>query len=334
MPANKNQIRRMQVLLKMMRKSAYPNHTSFIREMQKEDIAFKGISSKTLQRDIADLRDEYGAPVKYDAVRQGYYLEDTDWYNADLMVEPFDMKAFLLGERVTDGILPAPLRSAMNKAVNALVMKNENGMAEGAELENFQILCSKYLPQVDPDIFLLCYNAWEEHKRVRLTYNSAQKKHSLKLFEPHILAWQEGRWYLKGKLLKDNDTSFVDDPPVRVLALHRIESAELLNSRFDPAPEILQSLKLRGLFDFTTLPDVEVEIFAPFDLLLYEKYENTPGAVKERKADSVVLHLHNLNEYEAAQLVLKTCGNAKIYNPPELKEYVRQIARKLLSNLE
>lgn len=334
MPANKNQIRRMQILLKMMRKNSYPNHSSFVKEMQREDPSFKGISAKTLQRDIADLRDEYGAPVQYDPSRQGYYLEDTDWYNGDLMIEPFDMKAFLLGERVTDGILPAPLRSAMNKAVNALVMKNENGMAEGVELETFQILCSQYLPQVDPDIFLLCYNAWEEHKRVRLTYNSARKNHSLKLFEPHIFAWHEGRWYLKGKLLKDDDISLADDPPVRVLALHRIEKAEILNSRFDPAPEILQTLKKGGLFDFTKLPDVEVEIFAPFDQLMYEKYANTPGAVKERKTDSVVLHLQDLNKYEAAQLVLKTCGNAKIYTPPELKEYVRQIARKLLDNLD
>ena len=67
MPANKNQIRRIQTILKMMRQNRYPNYTTFIKEMQAQDIAgtYK-LSSKTFQRDIADLRDEYGAPVHYD----------------------------------------------------------------------------------------------------------------------------------------------------------------------------------------------------------------------------------------------------------------------------
>ena len=34
MPANKNQIRRIQTILKMMRQNRYPNYTSFIKEMK------------------------------------------------------------------------------------------------------------------------------------------------------------------------------------------------------------------------------------------------------------------------------------------------------------
>ena len=97
MPANKNQIRRIQTILKMMRQNRYPNYTSFVQEMKMQDIAgaYK-LSSKTFQRDIADLRDEYDAPVHYDASRKGFYLSNVDWYNEDLMIEPFEMKADLL----------------------------------------------------------------------------------------------------------------------------------------------------------------------------------------------------------------------------------------------
>ena len=77
MPANKNQIRRIQTLLKMMRQNRYPNYTSFIREMKNQDIAgIYNISAKTFQRDVADLRDEYGAPIHYDASRKGFYLSN------------------------------------------------------------------------------------------------------------------------------------------------------------------------------------------------------------------------------------------------------------------
>lgn len=37
MPANKNQIRRIQTILKMMRQNRYPNFTSFIKEMKNQD---------------------------------------------------------------------------------------------------------------------------------------------------------------------------------------------------------------------------------------------------------------------------------------------------------
>ena len=334
MPANKNQIRRIQTILKMMRQNRYPNYTSFIKEMQEQDIAgaYK-LSSKTFQRDIADLRDEYGAPVHYDTSRKGFYLANTDWYNEDLMVEPFEMKAALLGERVASGILPEPLRSEMNKAVSALLMKNENGMAEHAELECFQVLCPEHLPRVKPDIFLTCYNAWEQRKYLLLRYRSSKGNTSEKLFEPHVFAWNGGSWYLKGRLLRNGEERF-DDPPVQVLALHRVEEACMREGTFFPAPEILKNVKEEGLFDFRKLPDVEVEFFPPFAQGMYEKYEHTPGAVRKHTEESVLLHLQDLTEYEAVQLVLSACGNAKVHAPAELKRHIRSIAEKILDNLK
>ena len=333
MPANKNQIRRIQTIIKMLRQNRYPNFTSFVKEMEKQDLAgaYK-LSSKTFQRDIKDLRDEYGAPVYYDASRKGFYLSNIDWYNEELMVEPFEMKAALLGERVACEILPEPLRSEMNKAVSALLMKNENGMAEHAELECFQVLCPEHLPKVDANIFLTCYNAWEQRKYLLVKYKSSKGHISEKVFEPHVFAWNGGCWYLKGKVIKNNDT-YLDDGCIQVLALHRIEAAEIKEGNFIPAPEILKSIKNEGLFDFEKLPTVEVEFFPPFDNVMYEKYQNTPGAIKERKEDSVLIHLDNLTEYEAAQLILSTCGNAKVHSPSELKLYMRRIANKILDYL-
>ena len=334
MPANKNQIRRMQTILKMMRQNRYPNFTSFCREMEKQDLggAYK-LSSKTFQRDIAELREEYGAPVYYDSSRKGFYLSDIDWYNEELMIEPFEMKAALLSERVASGILPEPLRGEMNKAISALLMKNENGLPEQTELECFQVLCPENLPQPDPQIFLTCYNAWEQRKYLLLKYCSSQGNLSVKLFEPHVFAWNGGCWYMKGKLLRNNDKRYVE-PKIQVLALHRVTEAEMKEGHFFPAPEILKNIKEAGLFDFRKLPEVEVEIFSPFSQPIYEKYFHIPGAVVEHKDDSVTLLLHDLTEYEAAQLVLNTCGNAKVRKPEELKTYIRRIANKILDNLQ
>ena len=331
MPTNKNQMRRIQTLLKMMRQNRYPNYTSFMREMRDQDIAgaYK-LSSKTFSRDIAELREEYGAPIHYDSCRKGFYLSDTEWCSEELLIEPFEMKAALLGERAVSGLFPEPMRSEIERAVSTLLMKNESGMAEGAELENFQVISPENLPKIDPDIFLAAYNAWEQHKKLLLVYRSSKNHVSEKLFEPHVFAWNGGCWYLKGKVRKEDGVS-CSAPKIRVLALHRIEKAEIVDSGFDSEPSILASVKKAGLFDFAEYPEVDVEVFRPFDKVIAERY---PKKIVERGKDSVRIKLKVGNEYEAAQLILGVCGNAKVYAPQELKVFLRRIANRILDNLK
>lgn len=329
MPANKNQIRRIQTILKMMRQNRYPNFTSFIKEMKNQDAAGAyELSSKTFSRDIADLRDEYGAPVHYDASRKGFYLTNTEWYNEDLMVEPFEMKAALLGERVADGIFPEPMRGEISKAISALLMKNESGMAEGVELENFQVLCPENLPKVQPEIFLAAYNAWEQRKYLKLVYRSAKNHVSEKLFEPHIFAWNGGCWYLKGKLLQDDDKGY-EPPKIQVLALHRIEQAEILDGQFWPEPAILKGVKESGLFDFDKIPKIELEILRPFDQSFASGFA---GKITERGDGFIRVVLEDIPKYEALQIIFSTWGNVRVLSPDELKNKVCRIAQKLMDN--
>lgn len=322
MPANKNQIRRMQTVLKMMRQGRYPNFTSFMKEMRAQDVAgaFK-LSSKTFSRDIADLRDEYGAPIHYDSCRKGFFLSDPEWYNEDMMVEPFEMKAALLGEKVAQRLFPEPMRGEIEKAVSSLLMKNESGMADGVDMDSLQILCPKGLPQISPDIFLTAYNAWEQRKRLDLVYRSSKDHVSKKRFEPHVFAWNGGNWYLKGKVLREDGVK-CDEPKIRVLALHRIESAEMLESDFWPEPAIAEAVKRSGLFDFQEYPEVDIEFFPPFAKPMAECY---PDKVISRTGESVRLKLKVAGEYEAVQLVLRACGKAKVYAPERLRLYLRRI---------
>jgi len=329
MPANKNQIRRIQTILKMMRQCRYPNFTSFMKEMRNQDPAGAyELSSKTFSRDIADLRDEYGAPVHYDASRKGFYLTNTEWYNEDLMVEPFEMKAALLGERVADGIFPEPLKGEISKAISALLMKNETGMAEGVELENFQVLCPENLPKVRPEIFLTAYNAWEQRKYLKLIYRSAKNHVSEKLFEPHIFAWNGGCWYLKGRLQMDDEIRY-DPPKLQVLALHRIEQAEIRKGQFWPEPSILKGVKESGLFDFDKIPEVELEILHPFDQVMAAGFAEK---ITERGDGFIRVLLKDIPRYEAMQIILSTWGNVRVLAPDTLRERTCKIANKLLRN--
>lgn len=331
MPANKNQIRRMQTIIRMLRSGSYPNYTKFVHEMRRQDIAgaFE-VSGKTFSRDIAELRDEYGAPIRYDSCRKGFYLTNPEWYSEELMLEPFEMKAALLGERVASGIFPEPMRGEVSRAISALLTRNDDlGMAEGVELDTFQVLNPPGLPRIAPDVFLAAYNAWEQHRKLRLVYRSSKNRVSEKVFEPHVFAWNGGCWYLKGKLTRDDEKRY-DDPKIQVLALHRIEKAEILKNDFPTDPAILKGVRESGLFDFGGYPEVDIEFFAPFAKPMEERY---PGRVAARTARSVRIKTTVNNEYEAVQLVLGVCGYAKVYAPERLRTRLRRIAERIRQNL-
>ena len=331
MPANKNKIRRMQTLIKMMRQNRYPNFTSFMKEMRDQDAAGAyNLSSKTFSRDIADLREEYNAPIHYDSCRKGFYLTDTEWFDEDMMIEPFEMRAAILGEKVAKELFPEPMRGEIEKAVSSLLMRNESGMAEGVDIESFQVLCPEGLPKIDPDVFLAAYDAWEQRKKLKLVYRSSKNHVSEKLFEPHVFAWNGGCWYLKGKVLREDGVK-CEGMKIRVLALHRVEKAEIIDSEFYPEPAILEGIKADGLFDFEKYPEVDIEFFAPFAKVIAERY---PNAVTESSEKSVRVKLSGLVEYEVLQLIFGARGNVRVHSPHELKVYLRRIADRILDNLK
>ena len=331
MPVNRNKIRRFQTLLSMMRRSLLTNYTTFLKEMCRQDsLGEYKLSHRTFLRDIKELQEGYHAPIEFDQVQHGYFLQNPEWYNEELMVEPFEMRSALLGERVASSILPDPMRGEITRAINALLMKNESGMAEGVELDTFQIFCPENMPRVRPDIFLTAYSAWEEHRYLRLTYRSAKNRVSEKLFEPHIFAWLAGCWYLKGRLLRDDETHY-DPPMVQVLALHRIGRIELPGGTFDPAPAILKTVKESGLFDFEKIPEVRLEIRGPFAVSLADNFADK---IIERGEGYIRILLKNIPEYEALQIIFSTRGNVRVLAPDPLRETVRAAARKLLENLD
>jgi len=144
MPVNRNKIRRFQTLLSMMRRSLLTNYTTFLKEMCRQDsLGEYKLSHRTFLRDIKELQEGYHAPIEFDQVQHGYFLRNPEWYNEELMVEPFEMRSALLGERVASSILPDPMRGEITRAISALLMKNESGMAEGVELDTFRY-CPKF----------------------------------------------------------------------------------------------------------------------------------------------------------------------------------------------
>ena len=332
MPINKNQWLRLQMILGVMRRGKFINSNSF-NELAADSMEFDGVSARTFARDIQALKD-IGAPIEYNPRKKGFYLTDLDWTNEDIPTVPGDFKLLLLSERVSRTFMPPQLRSELSNAVNALFMKQEGGLPEGMELENFQILSPEFLPQIDPEVFLEVYQAWENKHYLKIYYTSSKGHNSVKLVEPHILAWNAGIWYIKA--LVANEDGVPCDPPldVRVFALHRIEKAEKKESHFTPDDEDVKRIKKSSLFDFAALEEVEIEFFQPYVKQMKERFFSRPECIIAHDENSVTVRLKNITEYAAMQLVFPAMGNVRIIKPATLRESLRKVAQNIFDNMK
>lgn len=332
MPINKSALVRMSVIIEMMRKNQFPNYTRFMEEMRQRDPAgtCKKLSQKTFLRDIRDLKKDFGAPIDYDASERGFFLRDNEWCCESLMVEPFEMKGIVLGQRAAEALMPETIRAEFDKAVRSLLTRIPAGLHDNADLEMMQIINPLQLP-LSAEVFSAVFKGWERRHKLQLTYCSSRGTRREMEFEPHVLAWQSGMWYLKGKA---HDTAQSAGETFRgsVLAVHRISEARMLPVSFERDPQILESVKNGQLFDFARYPDVRLQFPADLALRVRERFSNPASPIEEAADGSLLVTLHNLTEYQVAELAVWAWGSLKVLAPDALRQEIIDFANILLKN--
>ena len=331
MPVSKNQWLRLQLILGVMRRGKYINSNTFNQENTK-NLNCNAVSAKTFNRDIRALK-EIGAPIEYDARKKGFFLTDPDWTNEDMPTVPGDFKLLLLSEKVSRTFMPPQLRGELSNAVNALLMKQNSGIPEGMELENFQIFDPEFVPQVDPEVFLEVYLAWENKNYLKITYTSSKKHNSVKLIEPHILAWHSGIWYIKGLVVNDDGTACEPPFPIRVFALHRVKKAEKTAGSFTLDDEEIKRFKQDALFNFEKLAEVEIEFFQPYVKQIQERFFSRPESIIAQNDDSITIRLKNIHEHTALQLIFLAMGCVRVIKPASLQNSLRNVAQRIFDNM-
>ena len=82
MPVNKKQLLRFIRIIALLKADKYPNCASFSKMLRKIDINENlniACTPKTIYRDIKALKNDFHAPIEFDASRNGYFLSDTTW---------------------------------------------------------------------------------------------------------------------------------------------------------------------------------------------------------------------------------------------------------------
>lgn len=329
MSNNKQSNLRLVCLASMLKTGRYPNFPRFLEEMRKcantEDFA---INHKTFQRDLECLQEEYGAPVAYDYKHRGFRLTNPKWcFNAN-QLHTSERNAALVSAHLAGEMLPAPVGKRIRQAVEKLAGTAGKDKSEHQAL--LALVASGGRSPVKPEIFDEVFRAWRNKAVLLCRYVSAShQRESEMLLEPHILAFHEGNWYLKVKLLEKDGIDFREDKDLNVLSLavHRFQGVRRTGTVFKRDEKLVQSSQNGNIFDVPTMDKVRLKLTGKSRIYGGELF---PGAsLIEHDNESMVLELQNVEEYRIVNFVLCSEGEVKALSPDSLKGNIAQVAESI-----
>lgn len=327
MSKNKLAIPRLMHFVAMMKENRFPNHPSLVREMQSLDIAGAyTITQKTLQRDVAFLRGDYGAPIEYDYQKRGYFLSDPTWTWDIPQLNDSSLDTALIAAHLAESIMPNPFGKQARKTVDAL-LSNSKLSNRNSNILLTLFACGAGIP-IDPEIFVKVFQGWINRRVLEIKYTRAVDGGTSELkIEPHVLAFYEGCWYLRVKEKQASNPLFKEKGNV-TLALHRIKNAVLTNDSFVNDESLLSAVSAGKIFDFPWIENIRLAVSGKGYRFAMERFN--PVVVKQVSDDSAIIKIDKLEEYRIVNFVFSWPGEIRVIGPESLRRKIEQNAKTVL----
>ena len=292
-------IRRFTLEIEKIRRGQYPSFKEI-----KEYLLYHGfeIVGRTIQRDIEQIRFEFGIEIKYDRAKNGYFID----YENSLNFEPFFRFLEIAGtaELLTDSLKE-------NKEILQYVSFYGGGGLKGIE----------HLPSL--------LRAVKEHCKISFVhYNFHTGKKRKYTIKPYLLKEYENRWYVIGQWSKAKK--------LRTFGIDRIDNLTVLPETFNPDPDINPTEIFDSTIGVVYSPDKPQRIVLSFTPT-QGKYIKTLPLHKSQEIlvdddTELRISLFVVPNYELKQIILKHGPTVKVLEPKrlanEIKEDLKQALKK------
>ncbi len=308
-----------------LKKNNYPNAKQFKQLLRNADIDENidcACSERTIMRDISILKDIYHAPIAFDARQKGFYLTDSAWqFDVPVITEDL-LSMALIGTRLASGILPEPVRADMKNALAKTLTQNHSEFFDETMIES--LLCATGVKAaVSPTIFKTIFDAWRTRHILSLSYKKPNKPQEAKLFEPHIVAFYHGVWYVKGYERRQKEP--------RSYAIQRIAAAKATCEIFKTDKKLVAETNTNGIFEYPKITDVELHADASVAFYFYEHQKAKGFTIHPQKDGSLIVQLKPAIEHELIRWVLGEGGRVQVLKPTSLRQKIHNAAQSILT---
>ena len=312
-------IERMLKIHNLIKSGSHPNATLLARELE--------VTTKTIYRDIAFMRDRMDLPVEFETAYNGYhYLEEVGQFPTVNITEG-ELFAMLVAEKAMQQYrgtnFEKPLLSAFRKVTEGLTDTISFNLDDFDSSISFRTSAE---PVLNLDVIDALAKAAANNRQLRFNYRKpGASEAEPRVVDPYHLANINGEWFLFAHChLRDN---------IRTFTPARIKGMVETGLSFEPPKKFSLEQRLRGSFAIVT-GDEEQEIKIRFNELVadYIREKKWHPTQEQRDLDDggveLTMRLNSLSEVQ--RWVMTWCGNAQIIHPPELAKSIREAAEKIL----
>ncbi|MEW5762993.1 MAG: WYL domain-containing protein [Bacillota bacterium] len=318
---DRSQFYRIYKIDRMIAQGAYPNVPKLA--------AFFEVSRRTIERDLAYMRDMLNAPLIYDRKKGGYRYEHADFRLPAFTLTEGELVALFIGQKLLRQYSGTPFEKQIGQAFAKICCLLPEKVS--VDLSFFDQAFSFGLapPRGDELAVLKTYQAlagaMQACRSIRMVYYTASRGVSgTRLVDPYHLHYRDGAWYLVGYCHLRRE--------IRMFAVDRIRELEVTGRTFtpDPAFDIGDYLKESLVLERGGELEEVVVRFDPFQARYIRERVWHPSQETEEAPDgSLILRFKVRGLGEVQRWVLSFGCRAEVLAPPALRQAVQEEARRL-----
>lgn len=267
-------------------------------ELVKHDCIKTTLSSRTLKRDIRDIRDDLGIPIEYSRQKNGYYIDTKDYWspdNIERILEPFDILNSLNADT----------------GLNNIVFP-ERRHAQGTE---------HLLPLIE---------AAKNCRPVSFLYQKYTDKESrTHKLHPYALKECQHRWYLLG-MKPEQDTLIT-------FGLDRISHLEIQSGHFKKRLDISIGERYRNLYGILDSAEIQPEkVVLAFNardgyFLKSLPLHHSQRIIADRpEEDEFIISVYLKITTDFVMEILSRSASLQVIEPPHLREKICHLLKQAL----
>ena len=297
----------------------FPNATRLAGELE--------VTTKTIHRDIEFMRDRLDLPIEYDGSRFGYHYTEEVSAFPTVQITEGELFALIVAEKALQQYrgttFEKPLLSAIKKMEQSLPDTISINLPDLEQTISFRTRAEQIL---NLEIFDALAKAAAHRQQIELTYRKPGRADTeQRIVDPYHLANINGEWYLFAfdQLRQD----------IRTFAPARIQNVKATGKTFPRPQKFSLEKRLRDSFGVQSgegQHDVVIRFDARVADYVREKKWHESQELRELKGGAVELRLKLSSLKEIERWALGWGGDAKVIQPRELAEAVRQAAEKIL----
>jgi proteasome accessory factor B len=298
----------------------YPNCTTLADRLE--------VSTKTIQRDLDFMRDEFGMPLEFDPQRNGYhYLEHVEAF-PPVQFGMEELMALFVARKVMEPIAGTAIGSALQAGFTRLAEHARGNVTiSWQDLDRaFSIHESGVMP-TDLDRVEALSVALVKRQKLFLRYTNARNNRTkARTVRPLHLSQVKGGWYLFAW----------DEGPkdIRIFALPRMKELEVLPETFEEPTDFDLEDYLEGSMGLITAPESPEQTvvirFTGYAATLVEERTWHEHQKTERKEDGSLLLTLRLQHLDTIPgWVISWAGMAEVLKPITLRIEVAKQARRV-----